>query len=310
MKNKQVIIYPVPWDITTTFHHGTAQGPVQIQSVLHQLDDVHPFSLTTNELKFEPASQRINDLQSIYSDTSRSIIDISNQGKDLTEDHQRILKDINKANSEMNHIVYLDCLKLLKKGPVILCGGEHGVGVGYIHALADQYDSFGVLQIDAHMDCRISYFGYEYSHASVITHYSSVESVDIITQVGIRDYDASEIHYQAISDTQFFVFRDFDMHQRLFEGATWAMICKDIIESLPDKVFISFDIDGLCPYLCSGTGTPVPGGLSYNQVLYLLKQLMDNKSVIGAELVEVSNDYSDWNAIVGARLLSVLSGLF
>ena len=77
------------------------------------------------------------------------------------------LKAINQASEEMNHIVYSDCLKLLDRGPVILCGGEHGVGVGYIRALAEQYDSFGVLQIDAHMDCRLKYFGYDYSHASI-----------------------------------------------------------------------------------------------------------------------------------------------
>ena len=307
MANKQIFIYPVPWDITTTFHHGTAQGPEQIQAVFHQLDETHPFTSNVNDLVFESASQRIVDLQSKHTSNSRSIIDTCNQNKPLTQMQEVSLKAINQASEEMNHIVYSDCLKLLDRGPVILCGGEHGVGVGYIRALAEQYDSFGVLQIDAHMDCRLKYFGYDYSHASVMTHYSTTNGLESITQVGIRDYDVTEIEFQQSSNTVFNVFKDYDIHKRLFEGDNWRGICKDIIKPLPNNLFISLDIDGLSPELCPGTGTPVPGGISFNQCLYLLEMIFQEKSIIGAEVVEICNDHSNWGATVGARFLSVIA---
>ena len=309
MQNKQISIYPVPCDLTTTFHHGASQGPSQIKAVFHQLDDSHPFSSNNYDLIFEPTSQRIIDLQSSYADISRAIIDTCNQGQVLSQIQQTSLHDINQACSEINQIVYSDCLDLFSRGPILLCGGEHGVGVGCTRALGEKHASFGVLQMDAHMDCRVQYFGYDYSHASVMTHYSKLDAVNAITQVGIRDYDASELDFQHSSSTTFNVFNDYDMKKRLFDGETWASICSDIVETLPQYVFISFDIDVLCPSLCPGTGTPVPGGLSYNQAAYLLEKVMINRQIIGAELVEVSNQENNtWDAVVGARILQLLAG--
>lgn len=90
-----------------------------------------------------------------------------------------------------------------------------------------------------------------------------------------------------------------------FEGMSWKKQCDLILSSLPDNVYISFDIDGLSPDYCPNTGTPVPGGMSFRQADYLLLSLAQSgKKIIGFDLCEVSpSKESEWDANVGARLL-------
>lgn len=92
----------------------------------------------------------------------------------------------------------------------------------------------------------------------------------------------------------------------MFEGDNWADICRDIVNCLPGKVYVSFDIDGLEPSLCPGTGTPVPGGLSFQQASLLLSCLKENgREIIDADLYEVCPGAPDneWNANAGPRIL-------
>ena len=308
---KSVYIYPVPWDVTTTFGSGTHAGPNQIQSIWHQLDHSHPFHESPISVSFLLPNQHIIDLQSQFKDKSCQIIQKLNQGESLTKKDQLDLSKINQACKASFDYVYDDTLALIKKkDPFILCGGEHGVGLGYVKALGHAFDSFSVLQIDAHMDCRISYFGYDYSHASVITHYASMPHVNTITQVGIRDYDQQERLFQEQHQTPFHLFLDYDIHRNLMMGDAFYTVVMKIINTLSSRVFISLDVDGLAPYLCPNTGTPVPGGLSYNQLVFLFEELAKQKQIVGAELVEVSDTKNSvWNANVGARLLQLMAGL-
>ena len=95
------------------------------------------------------------------------------------------------------------------------------------------------------------------------------------------------------------------MDVALFEGRTWDSICREMIQELPDKVYISFDIDGLDPKLCPNTGTPVPGGFSFQQAMYLIRKVVESgREIIGFDLCEVApGDEGDWDANVGARVL-------
>ena len=95
-----------------------------------------------------------------------------------------------------------------------------------------------------------------------------------------------------------------------FEGNTWKSVCESIIQQLPEKVYISFDIDGLQPELCPNTGTPVPGGLDFHETVYLLTLLAESgKQIVGFDLNEVSPGNDEWDANVGARMLYQLSCL-
>ena len=171
--------------------------------------------------------------------------------------------------------------------------------------------ALGILQIDAHADLRNAYEGFTYSHASIMYNAIQLPSISSLTQVGIRDicdYEVSIIN----TNKDIYTFYDKQLHEGTYNGKTWDTQCDEIIKTLPENVYISFDIDGLDPKLCPNTGTPVPGGLEFEQAMYLIKKVVDSgRKIISFDLCEVSPHENDneWNANVGARVLYRLSNL-
>lgn len=130
-------------------------------------------------------------------------------------------------------------------------------------------------------------------------------------QVGIRDYCDEEVAL-AESEERVVQFSDHSLATAKFEGTTWAAQCEKIVSSLPQRVYVSFDIDGLSPDNCPHTGTPVPGGLGFNKAVYLLDSVVrSGRRIVGFDLVEVapSGEGDEWDANVGARMLFKLCGL-
>jgi agmatinase len=136
-----------------------------------------------------------------------------------------------------------------------------------------------------------------------------IENINKLVQVGIRDFCSQEQEVVDAHGERVKVFTDFSLQSKAFEGENWKSVCDQIIAQLPEKIVISFDIDGLDPTLCPNTGTPVPGGLSFAQALYLLNRAAETKQLIGFDMVEVAPGEDDWNGNVGARLLFHLCGL-
>jgi agmatinase len=109
--------------------------------------------------------------------------------------------------------------------------------------------------------------------------------------------------------------------ENMFRGESWDAQCERIVAALPEKVYVSFDIDFLSPDLCPGTGTPVPGGASFDEAAWLLGRVVDSgRRIVGFDLCEVapspvlptidtrSVPVAAWDAIVGARMLFKLCG--
>jgi agmatinase len=228
----------------------------------------------------------------------------------MNERWKNELHKLNEACESLKKYVYETSKSYHQKGKLIgLVGGEHSVPLGYLEAIAEKYADFGILQIDAHMDLRKAYEGFTYSHASICYNASKIKSISKIIQVGIRDYCQEEMDFVKNSNHRIEVFYDYEISNLLFNGTTFHEICKTIVQKLPENVYISFDIDGLDPSLCPNTGTPVPGGLNFNQALYLIKHVVDSgKKIIGFDLCEV-NGNNEWDGNVGARLLYRLSNL-
>jgi agmatinase len=129
-------------------------------------------------------------------------------------------------------------------------------------------------------------------------------------QVGIRDYSPSEYEYINNSNGRVITYFDKDINERIFEGDSWKQIVDEIVNNLPQKVHISFDIDGLDPKLCPNTGTPVQGGFEAEQIFYLFKKvLLSGRQLIGFDLNEVGISNNEWDENVGARVLFKLCNL-
>jgi agmatinase len=222
------------------------------------------------------------------------------------------LKEINEGSIFLNNWVFERTKALLDAGKLVgLLGGDHSTPLGYFKAIAEKHGEFGILQIDAHCDLRKAYEGFKYSHASIM--YNALEEIEQLTklvQVGIRDYCEEEVDYINASNTRVVTYFDKEIKERQYEGQTWKQIVDEIINHLPQKVFISFDIDGLDPKLCPHTGTPVQGGFEAEQFFYIFKRLIQSdRKFIGFDLNEVGVSQDEFDENVGARCLFKLCNL-
>ena len=222
------------------------------------------------------------------------------------------LKEINEGSTFLNNWVFERTKELMDNGKLVaLLGGDHSTPLGYFKAIAERHGDFGILQIDAHCDLRKCYEGFTYSHASIM--YNALEEIPQLiklVQVGIRDYCGEEMDYINANKNRIVTFFDKNIKERQYEGDTWKQIVDDMIGHLPDKVFISFDIDGLDPKLCPHTGTPVQGGFETEQVFYIFKKLIaSGRRFIGFDLNEVGVSHDEWDENVGARCLFKMCNL-
>lgn len=310
-----LILLPVPWEVTVSYESGTAQGPKHIlkastQVDLYQKDISDAWKLG---IKMLPIDQGMTTKSNEYRILAEEYISLLEAGEEASEKGKKLLKEVNLVCQEMVDWVKNESLKQIEKQKLLaIVGGDHSTPLGAVQALATQHASFGVLQIDAHMDFRKAYENFEYSHASISYNMlQNIPQIEKMVQVGIRDFCEEEVKFAEKQGERVSIFYDDDIKVGMFEGESWTIICDRIIKELPDDVYITFDIDGLRPELCPDTGTPVPGGLSYSEVIYLLSRLVKNgKRIIGFDLNEVApGENTDWNGNVGARILYRLCNL-
>jgi agmatinase len=206
-------------------------------------------------------------------------------------------------------MVYGAVKKQLDQNKLVgMVGGEHSSVFGGIKAILERSPQTGILQIDAHADLRKSFEGFEYSHASIMYNVMTKLPAQKLIQVGIRDLCQEEYDMSA-HDERICTFYDQILADKKLSGTPWSKLCAEIVSTLPKEVYISFDIDGLDPKLCPHTGTPVPGGLSFQEALLLLKTLVTSgKKIVGFDLNEVSPGKDEWDGNVGARILFKLCG--
>ena len=310
-----IVLVPVPWEVTTSYGAGTSNGPAHILEASFQVDLYHPEfpELWKKGIGMAdiPESMLLRSVD--LKQKAAQIIDMWEDGIDVDSDAngQLIIREINTACEEMNQWVEKQVSHWLDAGKSVgLIGGDHSTPLGYLRALAKRHDSFGILHIDAHKDLRIAYEGFTYSHASIMYNAIQLPQITSLVQVGIRDFCAEEKEVADNASGRVHVFTNAQLQRERYIGKNWQQQVDEIISKLPQKVYISFDIDGLDPTLCPNTGTPVPGGLWFDEATYLLSSLKrHNKTIIGFDMVEVAPGADDWNGNVGARLLWHLCGI-
>jgi agmatinase len=157
----------------------------------------------------------------------------------------------------------------------VALGGEHALTAPLVAGVAGVHPGVTVLQIDAHADLRESYMGDRFSHASAMRR---VLEYAPAVQVAIRNLSAPEA--DAIPGLPTKVFYDWNMR----DDPAWM---SRIVEALGDKVYITIDLDGIDPGVMPAVGTPEPGGLSWRELLTLMKLVMTKKTVVAADVVEL-----------------------
>ena len=311
-----LILLPVPWEVTTSYRSGTSKGPNSIFEASPQLDleDLHWKNAWRKGIFYDsPFGDDIEKLNNSMKPLAQEIIATLENGDELNKLQKENLAKINQAGETVNKLIFERTKSLLSQNKCVgLVGGDHSSPLGLIKAIDQSMtDSFGILHIDAHADLRNAYQGFEYSHASIMNNVlASCSNIGALVQVGIRDF-CDEEQQTIDSNPIIHCFYDRQLMIQKFNNKSWHDIVNEFINQLPEKVYVSCDIDGLDPELCPDTGTPVPGGLSFNEFTYILLQLKKSgKQIVGFDLCEVSpgeTDFNEWNAIVGARVLFQLA---
>lgn len=313
-----LVLVSVPWGVTASYGGGQSYAPDAIIGASVQLDFYDPVSPDEwkKGIATAPIDYSLQDMDSLLRSDAKKVIKYLEEGGTLFEREMVSTRRarVNSGSAEMNCKVYEQTSAWLDKGKLVgLVGGDHSTPLGFIKALGERHNGMGILHIDAHADLREAYEGFRYSHASIMYNVlHEVESVSKIVQVGIRDYCDDEVELVRNSNGRVVQFDDWMLAAARFEGTSWAEQCRRIVEELPEEVYVSFDIDGLSAELCPGTGTPVAGGLSFHQAVYLLDTVVrSGRKIVGFDLVEVAprGEDDEWDANVGARILYKLCGL-
>lgn len=311
-EESKVILIPVPWEVTTSYGGGTANGPEAIRKASMQVDLFDPNTGKPYEagIFMCEAANEVIKLNTASRKRAQKIIDV---GGDIGNSStlRGNLNAVNRAGDILNGLVYEAVKCRLEQNKFVgLIGGDHSVSFGAIKAHAEKHPKMGILHIDAHADLRQAFEGFIWSHASIMYNVlSGVINLSKLVQVGIRDYCEAEATLAA-QDKRIVMYTDRQLQSSRHDGRPWRLTCKDIVGHMPDEVYISFDIDGLDPTLCPHTGTPVPGGLHFQEVVTLLEELAARRRIVGFDLTEVAPgpDGNEWDANVGARILYKLIG--
>ncbi len=170
-------------------------------------------------------------------------------------------------------------LYIKKNKFVTVFGGEHSISIGTIRAFNECFNNLTVLHIDAHADLRKEYLGSKCNHACAV--YEANQNMNLI-QVGIRSMDIIE---KTVMDEEKVYFA----HEMAVDD-NWV---DSAIDQMTENVFITFDLDALDPSIMPSTGTPEPGGLFWYETLDFLKQVFEEKNVVGFDIVELCPNKND-----------------
>lgn len=246
-----VVILPVPYESTTSYGGGTANGPRAILEASRYIE------LYDQELDREPYDVGIATLPAL---------ELSGAGGREAMGELRAAYDalLDEAGDRF----------------VIMLGGEHSLTADPVLAWADRLGPdrrLSVLQFDAHTDLRPEYEGTPYSHASVM--HRVHDRVDVAA-VGIRSLTSEEMALTR-DVANLHVFLADDIHGR----DDWV---DEVVGVLGDDVYITFDVDCFDPSLVPSTGTPEPGGLDWYTVLRVLRRVFAERNVVAADVVELA----------------------
>jgi agmatinase len=183
---------------------------------------------------------------------------------------------------------------------VLAVGGEHTVTAPLVEAAVESFGTLGVLHLDAHLDLRDEFRGSVLSHACVL-HKITKMGIPAV-HAGIRSYSTMEFEKITLEKRPVF-------HARDFQTRPIQPLYDEICRLLPPRVYLTVDIDVLDPSLVPGTGTPEPGGLDWYNLTGLLRTLFRTKTVVSADIVELSpvagSQVSEFIAArLGAKILT------
>ena len=268
----KVIVVPFGLEKTVSYGGGTKNGPKEIIRASHQVE------LFDEELNKEPYKE----------------IGIK------TVKPFAIKKKIGDALDQLSAINE----KILSKNkfPMVF-GGEHSITPGSIKPFVKRYDQITLLHFDAHADLRESYQGEKFSHASAIKRCLDFKNVNVVS-FGIRNLSQQEMNFYNNNRSRIEIFWGKDKKN-------WDLSKLDKL--FKDKtVYVTFDVDGFDASIMPATGTPEPGGLLWEDVLPIIKEVCKISNIVGADINELApiKKFDSYNFLVAKLAYKILAYTF
>ena len=291
--------------------NGSSYAPDAIIEASRTIDFFEPMAPNSwrKGIATAPIDYAIQDMSHrLRSDAERIVKVYDKQGATTFDSlvYERSLRRVNEGFQALNTNIYEQSKRWLKRGKIVgLVGGDQSTAYGHIRAVAEHYGSLGVLHIDSSCNLKRCHQGFEYSHASVMYNVlRDVPQVERLVGVGVRAFTPEEWQ-RAETDPRIKLFTGQSIWSRHFEGVLWSTICDEVVESLPQNVYVSLDINGLTIECSPHTGMVVAGGIRFPEVVYLLGKIVDSgRKVVGFDLSEVVPDMDDkTGAQIASRLL-------
>lgn len=183
-------------------------------------------------------------------------------------------------------VLYKETRSLLEMGKfVVVIGGDHSISPGYFQALSETVGARSVIQLDAHADLRDSYEGNPHSHACVMARIR--EKTSDTLQLGIRSISSEEADRIQKENIALATMRQ--LRHGPFDLAA-------ALDALPDPVFLTVDVDVFDWSVVSGTGTPEPGGMLWDEGIQILAKIFDRRNIVGFDIVELAYRDGDRNS--------------
>jgi agmatinase len=194
------------------------------------------------------------------------------------------LKFQKKHGIEALNLIYEQVTELLAIDKfVVTLGGEHSISTAPIKAHFEKYPTMSILHFDAHSDLRDEYENSKYSHASFMARVAEFFPTERITQVGIRAQCREEAEFIRSNNINTFYASAI---RRGKHGSNWQ---KNVVKTLGNDVYITFDVDYFDPAIMPATGTPEPDGFLYAETLNVFRELRAaGKNIIGFDVVELA----------------------
>lgn len=245
-RSSRVAVLPVPFERTTSYGKGAAQGPAAILRASQSME------LWDEELQSEPYRLGIATLPPFLPDAY----------------------PMEEAMAELQE----ECRRHMDTGKfLVTLGGEHSLSIAPIRAARQAFGEIGIVQFDAHADLREEFDGTPYSHASVMRR-AHEDGISILA-VGIRSLSRPEAELIREEDLPVIWGHQLDRAAELF---------RPLLERMPKRIYLSFDIDYFDPAFVPATGTPEPGGGHWYPTLGLLRQLFQDKEVVAMDVIELA----------------------
>ena len=304
-----IVLVSAPWAVTSAAGQGSVYTP---DAIIDASTTVSLYDVVSGEsIDGKVATADIDyDLQesslTIGGDAAKVVAHIEDGGSLSGDYFARKVVRINLGFRDMHRSVGKRVFRFASKGKVVgVVGGDHSVAFGAVRSISSVHPDLGVLFIDAHSDLRTSGKIFDYSHLSVARNIvDEIPAVSKMVQVGVRDMSVEEVEF-AEKHPKITMFCHEKLAAERFSGRSWGEVCDDVVAQLPDRVYISFDIDALSPECCPHTKRPVAGGMTFDEAVCLINHVVESgRTIVGFDLTEIVPVVeSGVDAAVGARML-------